>query len=145
MSPTRFASEHRWLYIGAIVLLVALAVIGLIRYERVRTTNEAHNKANELSGELIAAGFPAPNTDNLVRALGDDGGLACSDPTSALRSALWKINMSNGAAGPGIRPVIADKRVVEAGALVLKVYCPDKLHDLQDKIDDLKTDTTVRQ
>ncbi|MFE1443040.1 hypothetical protein [Streptomyces sp. NPDC058739] len=146
MSPTRFASEHKWIYVGAIVLLVALVVIGLIQYSSLRATNEAQKKANQLAGKLEDAGFPRPDTDTIARALGTDGGLACEDPGSALRSALWKVgNLANGATGPGMRPVIADTQVVAAELLVVSVYCPDKLDDVQDDIDDLKTDDTVRR
>lgn len=59
MSPTRFASEHRWLYIGAIVLLVALAVVGVIRYENVETDNQATKKAEQLADAAEDAGLPA--------------------------------------------------------------------------------------
>jgi len=33
---------------------------------------------------------------------------------------------------------------VEAGAIVLSVYCPDRLDDYQDTIEDYKTDDTVK-
>ena len=29
-------------------------------------------------------------------------------------------------------------------ALILQTYCPDKLQEFQDKIDDLKTDDTLK-
>ncbi|MFJ6478892.1 MULTISPECIES: hypothetical protein [unclassified Streptomyces] len=145
MSPTRFASQHRWIHIGAIVLLVAFVVVGLIQYKAVRSTNQALDKANQLTDELVAAGFARPDPHTLARALGEDGGIVCEDPASALKSALWKINLSNGATGPGQRPVIVDRRAVQAEALVLKVYCPDTLHRIQDEIDDLKTEQTVRR
>ncbi|MFI8389404.1 hypothetical protein [Streptomyces sp. NPDC085540] len=145
MSPTRFASQHRWIYIGAIVLLVAFVVVGLIQYKAVRSTNQALDKANQLTDELVAAGFTRPDPHTLARALGEDGGIVCEDPASALKSALWKINLSNGATGPGQRPVIVDRRAVQAEALVLKVYCPDTLHRIQDEINDLKTEQTVRR
>ncbi|GGS11556.1 hypothetical protein Snoj_35970 [Streptomyces nojiriensis] len=145
MSPTRFASQHKWIYLGAIVLLVGFVVVGLIQYKAVRTTNQALDKANQLADELVAAGFTRPDPNTLARALGEDGGIVCEDPASALKSALWKINLSNGATGPGQRPVIADRRAVQAEALVLKVYCPDTLHRIQEQIDDLKTEQTVRR
>ncbi|WNI20672.1 hypothetical protein [Streptomyces sp. ITFR-16] len=145
MSPTRFASEHRWLYIGAIVLLVALAVVGIIRYETVKTDAQATKKAEKLADAAVAAGFPRPDIGTLKRTLGNDGGQVCAKPGSALTSALWKINLANGATGPGIRPVIADTQAVRAEAKILEIYCPDKLHKIQDKIDDLKTDNTVRR
>ncbi|WP_374777443.1 hypothetical protein OG756_36370 [Streptomyces sp. NBC_01310] len=40
---------------------------------------------------------------------------------------------------------LADRRAVQAEALVLKVYCPDTLHRIQEQIEDLKTDQTVRR
>ncbi|WP_199834590.1 MULTISPECIES: hypothetical protein [unclassified Streptomyces] len=65
--------------------------------------------------------------------------------TLALKTALWKIRQSNGATGPGQRPVISDDRAVEAERIVLKVYCPDKLDEFEEELADLKTDGTVRR
>ncbi|WP_405861545.1 hypothetical protein OG407_25630 [Streptomyces sp. NBC_01515] len=87
MSPTRFASEHRWIYVGAIVLLVALAVVGVIQYDSVKTTNKATDKANQLADAAVAAGYPRPETKKIARALGTDGGIVCKDPGSARSSA----------------------------------------------------------
>ncbi|WP_328491958.1 hypothetical protein OHS59_03825 [Streptomyces sp. NBC_00414] len=145
MSPTRFASEHRWLYAGAVVLLVVLAVIGVVQYDKVKTGNVASEKANKLADAAVAAGYPRPDTGTIKRTLGTDGGNVCDDPASALKSALWKTNVSNGAAFVGQRPVIGDGRSIRAEAKILEIYCPDKLHKIQDRIDDLKTDTTVRR
>ncbi|MFD9717779.1 hypothetical protein [Streptomyces sp. NPDC059076] len=144
MSPTRFASEHKWIYIGAIVLLVALAVVGVIQYNKVRVTNQATEKANQLASDLDDAGLPRPEIQTIERVLGTDGGVVCEDPASALKSALWRINLSNGAAGPGQRPIIADSQVVEAEAMIVDIYCPEKIDKIRDAIDDLKTDSTVR-
>ncbi|MFJ5776491.1 hypothetical protein [Streptomyces sp. NPDC093094] len=145
MSPTRFASEHKWIYIGAIVVLVALVIIGLVNYSSVRSTNEAAKKANQLADAAEQAGYPRPDTATIERVLGTDGGVVCENPATALRSALWKINVSNGAAFVGQRPVVGDGRALRAEAEILRIYCPDKLDDFQDKFDDLKTDDTVRQ
>ncbi|RFC76930.1 hypothetical protein [Streptomyces sp. AcE210] len=145
MSPTRFASQHRWIYVCAILLLLALVVVGIIQYDSVKTTDDAHKKADRLADELVAAGYSRPDTGGIVRTLGTDGGNVCDDPGSALKSGLWKIHLSNGAGGPGQRPVISDRRAVEAEAIVLGVYCPGKLDKIQDKVDDLRTDDTVRR
>ncbi|MCX4981917.1 hypothetical protein [Streptomyces sp. NBC_00572] len=145
MSPTRFASEHKWVYWGAIVILVGLVVTGLIRYESVTTNNESAAKANQLQDELVKAGYPSFETDTIEQLLGTDGGPVCEDPGSALKTALWKIQQSNGAAGPGMRPVITDSRAVEAERIVLQVYCPDQVDDFDDALNDLKTDDTVRR
>ncbi|MER5199383.1 hypothetical protein ACWD3J_40110 [Streptomyces sp. NPDC002755] len=145
MSPTRFASEHKWIYIGAIIVLLVLVVIGLIRYATIATSSRAATKANELADAAEAAGLPRPDTSQIADLLGTDGGLVCDDPASALKSALWKINVSNGAAFVGQRPVIGDSRALRAEATILEIYCPEKLDRIQDKLDDLKTDDTVRR
>ncbi|MFD0264345.1 hypothetical protein ACFXKJ_40235 [Kitasatospora indigofera] len=144
MSPTRMWSEHRWIYIGAIVVLVAMMIIGLFTYTQQRNTNEAYRKANQLNDALVANGFAARNPNNIANTLGTDGGPICEDPNSSLRRGLWLVQLANGAGGPGMRPVIVDKRILEAGAEVIKVYCPDVLADYQEKINDLKTSDTVK-
>lgn len=145
MSPTRFASEHKWVYWGAIVILVGLAVTGVIRYADVRRDSATLSKANELQEELVKAGYPSPDTDTIERLLGTDGGQVCEEPGNALKTALWKIQQSNGATGPGMRPVISDSKAVEAERIVLQVYCPDQLDEFDEALDDLKTDDTVRR
>ncbi|MFD5522146.1 hypothetical protein [Streptomyces sp. NPDC127066] len=145
MSPTRFASEHKWIYYGAIVVLLGLVVAGLVRYSAITTNNRATTKANELADAAVAAGLPRPDTELIAGLLGTDGGLVCNDPASALKSALWKINVSNGAAFVGQRPVIGDGRALRAEATIIEIYCPEKLDKIQDRLDDLKTDDTVRR
>ncbi|WP_329495601.1 hypothetical protein [Kitasatospora herbaricolor] len=137
-------SQHRWIYLGSIVVLVAMLVIGLLSFTQVHATNEAYRKASQLSDSLQAAGYPVPSQDQIVRTLGTDGGAVCSDPADALVQAQWKYGMSNGAAGPGQRPVLSDRQVVQGEAIVLSVYCPDKLADIQDRIDDFDLRDTVR-
>ncbi|WP_371484036.1 hypothetical protein [Kitasatospora sp. NBC_00315] len=143
MSATRMWSQHRWIYIGAIVVLVAMMIIGLFTYTQQKATNEAHRKADRLNQALVAKGFASRNTGNIADTLGTDGGVVCTDPNSALRRGLWLVQIANGAGGPGMRPVIADQRILEAGAEVVKVYCPEKLDDYQKKIGNLKTSDTV--
>ncbi|MEU3792851.1 hypothetical protein AB0F07_24125 [Streptomyces fructofermentans] len=145
MSPTRFASEHKWIYLGSIVVLLALVVIGLVRYMGIARNNEAAQKANRLADAAEEAGYPRPNISVIEGALGTDGGLVCEDPASALKSALWKINVSNGAAFVGQRPVIGDRKALRAEAKILEIYCPDKLDRIEGRLDDLKTDDTVRR
>ncbi|KAB1987628.1 hypothetical protein [Streptomyces triticiradicis] len=145
MSPTRFASEHKWIYWGAIIVLLGLVVAGLVRYSAITTNNRAVSKANQLADAAVEAGLPRPDTELIAGLLGTDGGLVCDDPASALKSALWKINVSNGAAFVGQRPVIGDGRALRAEATIIEIYCPEKLDKIQDRLDDLKTDDTVRR
>ncbi len=53
--------------------------------------------------------------------------------------------VANGAAGPGMRPVIADTRIVQGQLAVIEVYCPDELEDFKSYISDLKYDDVVNQ
>ncbi|MGW2111726.1 hypothetical protein [Streptomyces sp. NPDC001948] len=145
MSPTRMASEHRWIYLGALVLLIGLVVVGVIQYTGVKATDESHRKAEELSGQLVEAGYPAPDTGTVQRLLGTDGGIVCESPDDALTTALWKIQLSNGSGGPGQRPVIADTRAIGAERIVLEVYCPDQVEAFDRTVDELRTDSTVRR
>lgn len=143
MSPTRMWSEHRWIYVGAIVVLVTMMIIGLFTYTQQKNTNEAYRKANQLNDALVAKGFASRNPSNIADTLGTDGGVICEDPNSSLKRSLWLVQLSNGAGGPGMRPVIVDRQILEAGAEVIKVYCPDVLAYYQKKINDLKTAATV--
>ncbi|MFG2820089.1 hypothetical protein ACGFX4_11745 [Kitasatospora sp. NPDC048365] len=143
MSRTMMASQHRWIYIGSIVLLVAMVVIGLLTYTQQKQTNEAARKAGQLADELTAQGYPHPDEGQIARTLGTDGGAVCENPSGALKTALQKVNMSNGAAGPGQRPIISNARTVEAEAIVLNVYCPEELVEFNQKVDDYKTAKTV--
>ncbi|MEW5629308.1 hypothetical protein AB1388_22475, partial [Streptomyces hydrogenans] len=141
-----FASEHKWIYLGAVVLLVALAVADLIRYSSFKRTDETAAKANQLREELVKASYPAPDLDTTERLLGTDGGAVCEKLGNALKKALHRIQqLSTGAPGPGNRPVIADTRAVQAERIVLTVYCPDKVDDFDEAVEDLKTDDTVRR
>ncbi|MBP0449235.1 hypothetical protein J5Y04_06690 [Kitasatospora sp. RG8] len=143
MSPTRMASQHRWIYIGAIVVLVGMMIVGLLTYTQQKATNEAYRKANQLNDALVAKGFASRNPHNIALTLGTDGGAVCNRPNSDLRQGLWLAQLTNGAGGPGMRPVIVDRQILEAGAEVIKVYCPDKLDDYQKQINDLKTSDVI--
>ncbi|MFF1503416.1 hypothetical protein ACFVZR_26850 [Streptomyces sp. NPDC058316] len=60
----------------------------------------------------MRAGCPGPDTGTVQRLLGTDRGIVCESPDDALRTALWRIQLSNGSGGPGQRPVIADTKAV---------------------------------
>lgn len=143
MQRSLMASRHRWVYVCSIVLLLVMLVVGLLTFHSARTSLKAQNKAQQLSEKLTAAGYPSPDQGQIARTLGTDGGVVCKDPNSALKQALWLGGLSNGAGGPGQRPVIADRKVLQAGAIVVEVYCPNQLSAYQDRINDLKTGSTV--
>jgi hypothetical protein len=71
--------------------------------------------------------------------LGNDGGPVCADPASALQRAAASGQLSNGAGGPGTRPIIADRRIVEGELAIIAIYCPDQLSEFEEFVDDLRT------
>ena len=134
---------ERWMYgaIGAFV--VVLLVIGLITYSGNKRSEEATQKAQQLSTELETRGLGVPDEDILVRTLGTDGGNVCENPATALGKAILTDQLTNGASFVGRRVVIIDDRVIKGEAAILQVYCPDQLEDFQEAVDDLKTDDTI--
>jgi hypothetical protein len=80
----------------------------------------------------------------VARVLGTDGGSICQDPSNGLRKATLFSMISNGAAGPGMRPIITDRRLLRGQLAVIAVYCPDELPKFQDFVDDLRTGDVVR-
>jgi hypothetical protein len=132
--------ERSWLYITCWVVLIALVVGGLIAFRSATETKNANDKADQLITELKAASARTPDKDQIVRVLGDDGGATCADPNDALSRSILLSQLTNGATGPGARPVIADSRVFKGQLLIIKIYCPDELDDFQAYVDNLKTD-----
>jgi len=129
-----------WIIGGAVLVL---CVIGLLTYSTNRENEQAQQLAAELTQKLEAAGYTAPDQDILVRSLGDDGGAVCDNPANALGRALLFDQLTNGGSHVGRRPVIADRRVIAGGALILETYCPEELQEFRDKFDDLKFDDTI--
>ncbi|GGN21273.1 Tfp pilus assembly protein FimT [Actinoplanes campanulatus] len=124
-----------WISIG---VLVVMAGIGVLSHAGAKQGAAAQEKADQLVAELTAAGLRAPATDQIVQVLGDDGGAVCLDPGDALRRGILYGQLTNGAAGPGQRPVIAGNNVVQGQLIIMKVYCPGHLEEFQEIVDDLK-------
>jgi hypothetical protein len=114
-------------------------VVGLLAFHRARNNAEAKDKAEQLSAAFTSVGLPAPSTDQIVGVLGTDGGAVCADPGGALHQAAASDQLSNGAGGPGQRPVIAARNLIKAEEQVLTVYCPDQLAAFQEYVTPLRT------
>lgn len=142
-TETTTKRERTILYVVSVILLVAFLVGGLIAFHSARSSQEADQKADQLIAELQAQGARTPSKDQIVRVLGDDGGAVCDNPNEALNRATLFGQMTNGAAGPGMRPVIADNKVVQGELLIIKVYCPDELDEFQKLVDDLNLNDDV--
>ena len=136
--------QNRTTYIVAGIAVVALTVIALLTFHAGKSSQQADQKATQLIAALTAAGARAPSKEQVVRVLGDDGGAVCDDPNGSLRKGVLLGQLMNGAAGPGMRPIISDNRVVKGQLLVLKIYCPDELPTFQEFVDDLNLSDTVK-
>jgi hypothetical protein len=133
--------RQRMILYGVIAALIAvLMVVGVAGWRTEKATRAAEEKADRLVAALAELGATrVPNRDQIVRVLGGDGGPVCADPTNALRRAASLAQLSNGAGGPGTRPVIADGKVVKGELAIIAIYCPDKLSEFQDFVDGLRT------
>ena len=141
-SATRSGHTLYWIVAGVVVVL---CVIGLITYNVGKDNQEAQQKAAQLTQKFAALGLPVPaDKDILVNSLGNDGGAVCDNPASALGRATIYDQLANGASFVGRRPVIVDRRVIVGEALILQTYCPDKLGEYRSRIEDLKTDNTIK-
>jgi hypothetical protein len=138
-SETQGDRERTLTYVVVGVVLLALMVIGLILFDGAKETREAEDKADQFISALDALGVPPPPKDEVVRVLGSDGGATCDDPNSALKRATLDSMLTNGAAGPCMRPVVFDRTMLGGQLLILKVYCPEELPSMQGFVDDLKS------
>ncbi|SUA75990.1 Uncharacterised protein [Nocardia otitidiscaviarum] len=77
-----------------------------------------------MHARLLAAGLAAPDPRVIADSLGADGGLVCQDPSSPLVQARYQAAISNGATGPGARPVTWDRDLLAATALAIETYLP---------------------
>ncbi|HSS80048.1 MAG TPA: APC family permease [Gaiellaceae bacterium] len=137
--------SHRRLYVIIGAVLVALVVVGLITYKVGSNNQEAQQKAQQLVQKFEQAGLPVPqNIDQVTRSLGTDGGAVCDNPANALGKAILNDELTNGADFVGRRPVRVPRRILLGEALILQTYCPEKLQAYQNKINDLKTASTVK-
>ena len=131
-------TERRVTFIVLGLIFLGFMVVGVSIFNSNKKNQEAIDKAAQLSQELAAAGLPVPASQQIYNVLGDDGGAVCAAPANALVKAALYGQLTNGAAGPGQRPIIADNKAVEGILLVVKVYCPEEAEDFQQVIDDLK-------
>ena len=104
--------ERSIIYVITVVILIVLGVIAVFTFFAAREAQQAEEKATELIQSLEDAGVDVTLTsEQIARVLGDDGGVVCADPNAALSRAALLDRLSNGAAGPGQRPILAEDRL----------------------------------
>lgn len=92
---------------------------------------------------MQAEGLRTPTQNQIVRVLGNDGGPLCEDPTAALKRAIVFGMLTNGAGGPGQRPVIADNNVLKGQQIAIGVYCPQESAEFTKFVNDLDLENTT--
>jgi len=141
--PAANTRRITYILVGGVILV--LLIVALIAFNSNKETQAANQKADQLIATLNQAGLPTPSKDQVVRVLGDDGGTVCADPKLALKKTIMYGLATNGAAGPGLRPVIADNRLVQAGVAVIKTYCPQELPEFPQTAEQFKTADLVNR
>jgi hypothetical protein len=136
---TQSPRERYVIYLVVGIVVLALMVVGLVVFRAAKETREAQAKADEFIGALTALGVKAPPKDEVVRVLGSDGGATCENPNAGLSRSILLSQLMNGAAGPGMRPVIFDRRFLAGQLLIMRIYCPDELPSMQDFVNKLKS------
>jgi len=125
-------------YVVLGIIFLMLAGGALWAYGSAKSTAEAEQKADQYLAELAAYGLRTPTREQVIEVLGDDGGALCADPASGLSRGVLYGALTNGAGGPGARPVIVDNRVVQGQLLAIKVYCPEYLAHFANVVQQLK-------
>jgi hypothetical protein len=140
VQETSTPRDRRIIYAVLSGALVLLLIVCLVFYRSAQSNQQAQEKADQLIAALQKAGVrTVPSQEQIVGVLGDDGGALCKDPASALGKSILFSQLTNGAAGPGIRPVIADGKVFKGQLLAIQIYCPDQLPRFQQMVEKLKT------
>jgi hypothetical protein len=137
LADPRQRRRPTYLLVGIVVLAPLVVALAVHRSRKVDAA--AHQKAGQLVAAFHRAGLSAPDQAQIARLLGDDGGAVCRDPANALEKAVRDGLGSNGAAGPGQRPVPIDPDLVEGEKLILQVYCPDELPGFVTYVNGLET------
>jgi len=132
IEPEHFHPDNRGQRITTYIILgvigLGLLITALFVFDTARgATPEAKDKAAKAITALNSAGISTPTQRQLALTLGEDGGIVCANPTGALSQGLARLDMSNGAGGPGQRPVNVTRRVVAGERILIQVYCPSKL------------------
>jgi nitrogen fixation-related uncharacterized protein len=140
VEETSTQKDRRITYIVITVALVLLLIIAFVFYRSAKSDQQSQDKANQLIAVLQKAGVRVvPSQEQIVRVLDNDGGSLCKDPASALRKSILFDQLTNGASGPGRRPVIVDSKVFKGQLAVIQIYCPDQLPQFQQLVEKLKT------
>ena len=124
-----------WLVAG---VLAVLLVVMLITFRYNRSNEEAIAKADQLITAFKDAGLRPPmDAARVASVLGTDGGTVCASVGSGVGRGIAKLHLMVGG-NFATRPIINERRVGIGLRLIVQTYCPDKLPDAQQLIDNLQ-------
>jgi hypothetical protein len=131
--------DHVVTYTIVALIVAGVAVAGVLTFSYKRQSAQADEKAAQLQQRWAELGLKSTlGRSSIVRLYGTDGGAVCDTSSRDLSQALLRTALANGAAGPGQRPVVVDRKLLEGERAVVEVYCPDKLSDFDSFANDLK-------
>jgi hypothetical protein len=129
---------HRKIYLIVAGVLAVLLIVMLVTYRYNRSNEEALAKADQLISAFEDAGLHAPNDPARVAdVLGTDGGTVCGSVGSGVGRGIAKLHLMVGGSF-ATRPVINERRVGTGLLLIVETYCPDKLPETQQFVDNLR-------
>ena len=130
-------NTNRILYMIVGGVLFVLLIVMLVTWTYNRSNQEALAKANQLITAFDKAGLTAPNDPARVASvLGTDGGTVCGSVGSGVGRGIAKLNLMVGG-NFATRPIINERRIGTGLLLIVQTYCPDKLPETQQFIDNL--------
>ena len=139
--------ERGVIYIVVAVVLVILAVIALSLFRtRPRRTEAAEREGRPARSRRSSRRAGGALRDQIVRSLGDDGGAVCANP--GRRSDAGDSSdglLTNGAGGPGKRPVIAENKVLQGQLADHRGVLPGGAAKFQEFVDRPRRRRTARE
>ncbi len=138
-------SHHKRTYIIVGVAFAILVVVALLLFRYPNKSEVAQEKAQQLISAYELAGLTPPSEQQIMGTFGDDGGNSCKVDFDKLVQLNLNQLLANGAAQVGARGVIIDAKILKGEALVLGVYCPERLPEYQAFIEELKTADLIRE
>jgi hypothetical protein len=130
--------HERTLYWIVAGVLAALMVVMMVTYNYNRSNEEALAKAGQLISAFENEGLRAPKDPARVAdVLGTDGGTVCGSVGSGVGRGIAKLHLMVGGSF-ATRPVINERRVGTGLLLIVETYCPEKLPDTQQFVDNLR-------
>ena len=103
-------------------------------------SDRATELADQLNQNLADAGLPSLDTETATTLYGTDGGVACEN-VGELQFDLSLAQFGNNSGN--LRRVVMDPSLFDFDQAVIETYCPDKIDEFRDVVDDLDTEETI--